>query len=288
MKEVWETRVQKARVQGTRRAKNAKKLAISEAHSTRLGLQSQSIDNNASFNVTDPPSDDDSEGGSDQSNIDNADDPNRIDECNYGDDGNNNNDYNDSFSHDHHDEHDIRDDHDERNVHDIPDVQNNLDEHDIRDDHDERNIHDIPDVQNNLDEHNRDGRNDSGHDSINSNGAAESSVHESLDQEETSVPLLGSPPVTIDDDSAPTHATRSGRTRKRRHFEEELSVCLCGHQVSAEERLDSSIRPAIKCRYVGCETQWFHLECVNLEFTPKYWDCGVHGEELRSKRGRRD
>ncbi|KAF8240453.1 hypothetical protein L208DRAFT_1232778 [Tricholoma matsutake] len=41
-----------------------------------------------------------------------------------------------------------------------------------------------------------------------------------------------------------------------------LNGCLC------RSVLNSSLSGVIKCKQAGCETQWYHLQCVGLEQEP--------------------
>ncbi|TFY74190.1 hypothetical protein EWM64_g9822 [Hericium alpestre] len=56
--------------------------------------------------------------------------------------------------------------------------------------------------------------------------------------------------------------TRSGQKRKGRDMAE-ITFCICGTCASAEEQ------HTICCNKAGCETQWYHLECVGLDLAPK-------------------
>ncbi|EDQ98891.1 uncharacterized protein LACBIDRAFT_318576 [Laccaria bicolor S238N-H82] len=46
-----------------------------------------------------------------------------------------------------------------------------------------------------------------------------------------------------------------------------LNGCLCGVV------LHSECNGLVKCKRVGCETQWCHLQCVALEIAPRNWVC---------------
>ncbi|KDR70514.1 hypothetical protein GALMADRAFT_76123 [Galerina marginata CBS 339.88] len=64
----------------------------------------------------------------------------------------------------------------------------------------------------------------------------------------------------------------SGRGRPRRVPERKfLGECICGNPVSAEEMDDGG--QAIICKRAGCETTWYHLECVGLERRIPAWVC---------------
>ncbi|KAF8229758.1 hypothetical protein L208DRAFT_1015434, partial [Tricholoma matsutake] len=44
-----------------------------------------------------------------------------------------------------------------------------------------------------------------------------------------------------------------------------LNGCLC------RQVLDSSLNGVLKCKQAGCKTQWYHLQCVELELEPQNW-----------------
>ncbi|KAF8234715.1 hypothetical protein L208DRAFT_1260489, partial [Tricholoma matsutake] len=46
-----------------------------------------------------------------------------------------------------------------------------------------------------------------------------------------------------------------------------LNGCLCG------QVLYSSLNGVLECKQAGCETQWYHLQCVELELEPRNWVC---------------
>ncbi|KAF8962781.1 hypothetical protein BDZ97DRAFT_1641374, partial [Flammula alnicola] len=46
-----------------------------------------------------------------------------------------------------------------------------------------------------------------------------------------------------------------------------LNGCLCG------KVLGPSDDGVIECKAKGCETRWYHLECINLEQIPQKWVC---------------
>ncbi|KAF8149515.1 hypothetical protein B0H34DRAFT_626183, partial [Crassisporium funariophilum] len=49
-----------------------------------------------------------------------------------------------------------------------------------------------------------------------------------------------------------------------------LDGCLCGEIVNNKTSVG-----IIKCRFVGCKTQWYHLDCVSLEQVPRNWGCNA-------------
>ncbi|KAF8815419.1 hypothetical protein BYT27DRAFT_7301104 [Phlegmacium glaucopus] len=50
-----------------------------------------------------------------------------------------------------------------------------------------------------------------------------------------------------------------------------ISECICGNPVPAEEMEKKGC--AINCKQAGCETIWYHLECVGLEHRIPGWVC---------------
>ncbi|KAF8240390.1 hypothetical protein L208DRAFT_1233130, partial [Tricholoma matsutake] len=46
-----------------------------------------------------------------------------------------------------------------------------------------------------------------------------------------------------------------------------LNGCLC------RLVLKGSLGGVLKCKKAGCETQWYHRQCVELEQEPKSWVC---------------
>ncbi|KAE9389485.1 hypothetical protein BT96DRAFT_946829 [Gymnopus androsaceus JB14] len=60
------------------------------------------------------------------------------------------------------------------------------------------------------------------------------------------------------------------RSRKRKLDFTELSKCLCDCQVSEAERKKEK---AVQCKRKGCETVWYHMECVGLNQFIKSWTC---------------
>ncbi|KAF8964491.1 hypothetical protein BDZ97DRAFT_1660123 [Flammula alnicola] len=46
-----------------------------------------------------------------------------------------------------------------------------------------------------------------------------------------------------------------------------LNECLCG------KVLGPSDFGVIECKAKGCETRWYHLECISLEQIPQKWVC---------------
>lgn len=78
-------------------------------------------------------------------------------------------------------------------------------------------------------------------------------------------------------DAAPT---RSGRVRRKRDMVE-VHACICGSVVGED---DISKNIVIECAQRGCETRYFHLYCLDLEYAPKNWRCDNHKLQKRTKR----
>ncbi|KAF8056026.1 hypothetical protein FPV67DRAFT_686987 [Lyophyllum atratum] len=84
----------------------------------------------------------------------------------------------------------------------------------------------------------------------------------------------GRPNTRVELDPAPTeNAHEAGlpprRKRKVRDVGD-LSQCLCGETVSAEQRAGGA---AVECRREACETKWYHLACTMLEIMPRSYIC---------------
>ncbi|KAF8240217.1 hypothetical protein L208DRAFT_1546537, partial [Tricholoma matsutake] len=62
-----------------------------------------------------------------------------------------------------------------------------------------------------------------------------------------------------------------GRKRKVRDLHAILEVCTCGEAVTDEEI--STGKGIIRCESAGCETRWYHLQCVELEYHISSWAC---------------
>ncbi|KAJ7654334.1 hypothetical protein B0H17DRAFT_1186207 [Mycena rosella] len=79
----------------------------------------------------------------------------------------------------------------------------------------------------------------------------------------------------------PTVSSRSGRKRVAKDVGD-LSLCICGD--SAVPIDSKSTGDVAHCKIEGCETKWYHLDCLNLESVTDTWVCDacVH---LGSARG---
>ncbi|KAF8233474.1 hypothetical protein L208DRAFT_1266720 [Tricholoma matsutake] len=60
-----------------------------------------------------------------------------------------------------------------------------------------------------------------------------------------------------------------------------LSECTCGVAVSQDEI--SAGCDVICCKKTGCETQWYHLQCIGLEYATSGWTCEACGSDHRGK-----
>ncbi|KAF8056161.1 hypothetical protein FPV67DRAFT_1432058 [Lyophyllum atratum] len=60
-----------------------------------------------------------------------------------------------------------------------------------------------------------------------------------------------------------------GRSKRKRKVIQihGLSDCECGLQA------DPNADDVVECKRIACETQWYHLACVELELAPKNWAC---------------
>ncbi|KAF4612577.1 hypothetical protein D9613_012728 [Agrocybe pediades] len=99
---------------------------------------------------------------------------------------------------------------------------------------------------------------------------------------ETANPILDQPPPLSlplsSDPSAHELITEDGSAEKGRpkrkrvptqRVIDAINACLCGEVVHVSEPASTKI----KCKSIGCETQWWHLKCVNLEIQPRNWKC---------------
>ncbi|KZS86618.1 hypothetical protein SISNIDRAFT_471647 [Sistotremastrum niveocremeum HHB9708] len=90
---------------------------------------------------------------------------------------------------------------------------------------------------------------------------------------------------------APTRSSRATvlgtRSHGIRHLDA-LFTCDCGNGVTEEEKTGGW---AVQCANRGCETQWFHLQCLDLDFTPAKWrcdSCKSSAKESTAKRARKN
>ncbi|KIM34856.1 hypothetical protein M413DRAFT_79336 [Hebeloma cylindrosporum] len=56
--------------------------------------------------------------------------------------------------------------------------------------------------------------------------------------------------------------------------------CLCGVHATPNSN------DAAKCKRNGCETKWYHLECIQLEQVPKNWVCDACSSSQRGRGGK--
>ncbi|KAH9010931.1 hypothetical protein EDB83DRAFT_2448852 [Lactarius deliciosus] len=61
----------------------------------------------------------------------------------------------------------------------------------------------------------------------------------------------------------------------------EVTACICGKPVESELKNTDT---AVQCGYRGCETLWFHLECLNFEVAPRNWRCPNHIRPTKRQR----
>ncbi|KAJ7036428.1 hypothetical protein C8F04DRAFT_1095484 [Mycena alexandri] len=91
-----------------------------------------------------------------------------------------------------------------------------------------------------------------------------------------SAPLI--PPTQI----AVTQTGRPQRSKtKRRDRDEELNCCDCGVAVTPAEKTDTS--RTIECTKAGCESGWYHVECVDIGRPRKVWVCKSCGGGKRTR-----
>ncbi|KAF8872039.1 hypothetical protein CPB85DRAFT_1350698 [Mucidula mucida] len=69
-----------------------------------------------------------------------------------------------------------------------------------------------------------------------------------------------------------TNSGRPSRVLKRKTVADMLGECVCGVKVAEEER-----ESAAKCMRAGCETGWFHMACIGMDFIPPRWTCNGCG-----------
>ncbi|EDR02380.1 uncharacterized protein LACBIDRAFT_309694 [Laccaria bicolor S238N-H82] len=60
---------------------------------------------------------------------------------------------------------------------------------------------------------------------------------------------------------------RSKRKRVPRQMPDALNGCLCRIVV------DSLSDGVLECKKLGCEMQWYHLDCILLDIVPRNWVC---------------
>ncbi|KAH7907202.1 hypothetical protein BJ138DRAFT_1104514 [Hygrophoropsis aurantiaca] len=78
------------------------------------------------------------------------------------------------------------------------------------------------------------------------------------------------------------HPTHIGRVRKTRDMGE-VSACVCGAQVTEQEKEAEQVA---ECTERGCETRWYHLDCLNFIYVPHNWKCDAHGRPTKRIRRR--
>ncbi|TFK70648.1 hypothetical protein BDN72DRAFT_766098, partial [Pluteus cervinus] len=60
-----------------------------------------------------------------------------------------------------------------------------------------------------------------------------------------------------------------------------LSTCLCG------ERVDPLSSGVVQCHRRACETEWYHVSCLDLEVIPRNWACETCQSSRDGKQVRR-
>ncbi|KAF9455979.1 hypothetical protein BDZ94DRAFT_1302808 [Collybia nuda] len=87
--------------------------------------------------------------------------------------------------------------------------------------------------------------------------------------------------AAIDDEVA--SGTRLQRKRKVLDVGN-LSQCLCGNTVFREQTTNGE---AVRCKRSGCETEWYHLICIELEMAPRNWICDACMASGEARGGKR-
>ncbi|KAJ7919414.1 hypothetical protein B0H13DRAFT_1868504 [Mycena leptocephala] len=60
------------------------------------------------------------------------------------------------------------------------------------------------------------------------------------------------------------------------------AACDCGEPVTEAQRTDSE--SAVRCTKMGCETEWYHRECFEVEQFGKSWMCPSCSSAKRHRR----
>ncbi|KAE9393285.1 hypothetical protein BT96DRAFT_944025 [Gymnopus androsaceus JB14] len=77
--------------------------------------------------------------------------------------------------------------------------------------------------------------------------------------------------VNLDADADATGEPSRHSSQKWKRIElSSLSDCIYGITVLAE---DKAVQRAVQCQKKGCEMDWYHMECVSLDFHTKTWVC---------------
>ncbi|KAF9479800.1 hypothetical protein BDN70DRAFT_806380, partial [Pholiota conissans] len=61
-----------------------------------------------------------------------------------------------------------------------------------------------------------------------------------------------------------------------------LNACLCS---LVADPLSEGI---LKCKQSGCETQFYHPQCISLEWAPRNWACEVQASQSRRRMNEND
>ncbi|KAI0310772.1 hypothetical protein OF83DRAFT_830481 [Amylostereum chailletii] len=102
----------------------------------------------------------------------------------------------------------------------------------------------------------------------NDNAPSEEPPQDPNDPLPSAHPMVENLAADIDAGSSapPLESPRVRRGRKRKTLDG-LGSCLCGDVV------DEGSEGSVGCRKAGCETRWYHLQCIGLELPPKRWTC---------------
>ncbi|KDR66759.1 hypothetical protein GALMADRAFT_80522 [Galerina marginata CBS 339.88] len=79
------------------------------------------------------------------------------------------------------------------------------------------------------------------------------------------------PEIQSGDNNQDTPEEVEGRTTRKRRSRAVVYECICGESVSRQD-IEAGGR-VIECNKAGCETRWFHLDCVELEYAVNNWKC---------------
>ncbi|KAF8176090.1 hypothetical protein BJ912DRAFT_857539, partial [Pholiota molesta] len=93
--------------------------------------------------------------------------------------------------------------------------------------------------------------------------------------------------VALEGSEGPNAAEETGRTKRKRvpatrtDAASALKACECGFDATLDGQ------PLVKCKMAKCMTQWYHIQCVNLDQVPRNWLCWTCEEAARGKGGKR-
>ncbi|KAJ7749860.1 hypothetical protein B0H14DRAFT_438574 [Mycena olivaceomarginata] len=75
---------------------------------------------------------------------------------------------------------------------------------------------------------------------------------------------------TLPSQNTVTVDTRSGRKRTVRNMDD-LLLCICGQ--SAKPTDSHAAGDVARCKREGCETKWYHVDCIEPEIASDSWVC---------------